>query len=203
MCSFKSWKGWSFGAVRGMELIRAPCSRSRPLRSMFSPVEARAGTRGVDATACRNWWNVCAHGSARKRCMASVPIPEHRPEAAWRRVHELRFVREAAGRRAGDTCTSTGRSWTTCRGLCGYWTSRLCWLGNRCAAGKDGWILEQGPERIESGWWDGKGVARDYYIARSAPAQGCGFFGNGNPSAGICTGCSLEWDPGCTPNCMP
>jgi protein ImuB len=27
-------------------------------------------------------------------------------------------------------------------------------------------ILEQGPERIESGWWDGKGVARDYYIAR-------------------------------------
>jgi protein ImuB len=27
-------------------------------------------------------------------------------------------------------------------------------------------ILEQGPERIESGWWDGKGVARDYYVAR-------------------------------------
>ena len=22
----------------------------------------------------------------------------------------------------------------------------------------------EGPERIESGWWDGKGVARDYYI---------------------------------------
>ncbi len=28
--------------------------------------------------------------------------------------------------------------------------------------------LLQGPERIESGWWDGKGVARDYYIARQA-----------------------------------
>ena len=28
-------------------------------------------------------------------------------------------------------------------------------------------MLEQGPERIESGWWDGKGVARDYYIARA------------------------------------
>jgi protein ImuB len=26
-------------------------------------------------------------------------------------------------------------------------------------------LLEQGPERIESGWWDGKGIARDYYIA--------------------------------------
>jgi protein ImuB len=31
---------------------------------------------------------------------------------------------------------------------------------------QEGVILEQGPERIESGWWDGKGVARDYYIAR-------------------------------------
>jgi protein ImuB len=26
--------------------------------------------------------------------------------------------------------------------------------------------LLQGPERIETGWWDGKGVARDYYVAR-------------------------------------
>lgn len=29
-------------------------------------------------------------------------------------------------------------------------------------------ILEAGPERIESGWWDGDDVARDYYIARDA-----------------------------------
>jgi protein ImuB len=29
-----------------------------------------------------------------------------------------------------------------------------------------GLVLEQGPERIESGWWDGRGVARDYYVAR-------------------------------------
>ena len=26
--------------------------------------------------------------------------------------------------------------------------------------------LEAGPERIESGWWDGAGVRRDYYVAR-------------------------------------
>jgi len=26
----------------------------------------------------------------------------------------------------------------------------------------------QGPERIESGWWDGKGVTRDYYVARQS-----------------------------------
>jgi protein ImuB len=29
--------------------------------------------------------------------------------------------------------------------------------------------IMQGPERIESGWWDGKGVARDYYVARQSP----------------------------------
>ena len=33
---------------------------------------------------------------------------------------------------------------------------------------QEGSILEEGPERIESGWWDGKDVARDYYIARQA-----------------------------------
>jgi protein ImuB len=25
--------------------------------------------------------------------------------------------------------------------------------------------IESGPERIESGWWDGSDVARDYYVA--------------------------------------
>jgi protein ImuB len=30
------------------------------------------------------------------------------------------------------------------------------------------WLIESGPERIESGWWDGKDVARDYYIVRAA-----------------------------------
>ena len=28
-------------------------------------------------------------------------------------------------------------------------------------------VLEEGPECIESGWWDGHDVARDYYIARN------------------------------------
>jgi protein ImuB len=28
--------------------------------------------------------------------------------------------------------------------------------------------LVSGPERIQSGWWDGDEVARDYYVARTA-----------------------------------
>jgi protein ImuB len=79
-------------------------------------------------------------------------VPEHRPEAAWGRVHELRL----AGR-LPDAAALQGADDSMPRPI---------------------WLLEQpiewvplkilhGPERIESGWWDGKGVARDYYVAQS------------------------------------
>ena len=29
------------------------------------------------------------------------------------------------------------------------------------------WVLRDGPERIESGWWDGHDVRRDYYVAET------------------------------------
>ncbi|CAG0985398.1 Protein ImuB [Burkholderiales bacterium] len=29
------------------------------------------------------------------------------------------------------------------------------------------WVLHDGPERIESGWWDGRDVRRDYYVAET------------------------------------
>ncbi len=48
-------------------------------------------------------------------------------------------------------------------------TGRPLWLLDRpepCDV--DRLVLEEGPECIESGWWDGHDVARDYYIARNA-----------------------------------
>ena len=89
-------------------------------------------------------------------------IPEHRPEAAWRRVHDLRFV-------------SRG-SQTAVQEVSEHDMPRPVWLLDEptllsqqpARLSEDGWILEQGPERIESGWWDGRGVARDYYVARYA-----------------------------------
>jgi protein ImuB len=33
------------------------------------------------------------------------------------------------------------------------------------------WVLHDGPERIESGWWDGGDVRRDYYVARSPAGE--------------------------------
>jgi protein ImuB len=76
-------------------------------------------------------------------------IPEHRPEAAWRRVHELRLT--AAARIEEEIIDQR--------------LPRPVWLLNEPLPLPQPQIL-QGPERIESGWWDGKGVARDYYIAR-------------------------------------
>jgi len=86
-------------------------------------------------------------------------IPEHRPEAAWRRVHELRLASvlrmgEMAGQGPGDDMP------------------RPVWLLDEPLPLPSGLILEQGPERIESGWWDGKGVARDYYIAHERQSHG-------------------------------
>ncbi|MGO9634499.1 MAG: Y-family DNA polymerase [Steroidobacteraceae bacterium] len=88
-------------------------------------------------------------------------IPEHRPEAAWQRIHELRL--EAL--RPGSATHGGGRE-----GM-----PRPVWLLDepvmllasevqQLNRGRE--ILEEGPERIESGWWDGKDIARDYYIVR-------------------------------------
>jgi protein ImuB len=77
-------------------------------------------------------------------------IAEHRPEAAWRRVHELRL--SAAPK--FDAGLMEGMP-------------RPVWLLAEPLPYPKPEIL-QGPERIESGWWDGKGVARDYYIARQS-----------------------------------
>jgi protein ImuB len=73
-------------------------------------------------------------------------IAEHRPEAAWRRVHELDV-------RIADS------------GIINADMPRPVWLLDAPVSMPKPEIL-QGPERIESGWWDGKGVARDYYVAR-------------------------------------
>ena len=83
-------------------------------------------------------------------------VPEHRPERAW-------CVTEPA-MQSGQPAT---------RGVTGL--PRPLWLlheprrlevraGRPCHDGE--LQLLAGPERIESGWWDGDDVRRDYYLAR-------------------------------------
>ncbi len=86
---------------------------------------------------------------------------EHRPERAWQ------YSRPGASKDTPHRPTQAS-------------ASRPFWLlphpqRLRCRQGQPVYhgalILEHGPERIESGWWDGGDIARDYYQARNKQGQ--------------------------------
>jgi protein ImuB len=84
-------------------------------------------------------------------------VPEHRPEAAWRVLRGAEATRGAMPEmRAGAVPRPL------------WLLSEALPLASRDAVPlyQGDLALEQGPERIESGWWDGRGIARDYYVAR-------------------------------------
>lgn len=96
-------------------------------------------------------------------------VPEHRPEAASRRIATLRDPATAIAdkpRVAGGRSTDGGARrplWLLATPLRlpapGAWPQYEGPL-DRVA----------GPERIETGWWDGCDVTRDYYVMRSRTA---------------------------------
>jgi protein ImuB len=105
-------------------------------------------------------------------------VPEHRPEAAWR-VAEPEVPARPVARRAKRASTTTTPSVPSPLPP----APRPVWLlsvpqtlelaAGRARAGLPRFEgkplqLESGPERIESGWWDGRDVARDYYVACTA-----------------------------------
>jgi len=77
-------------------------------------------------------------------------VPEHRPERAF-----------GIAEPSAASPRSTAQTWWTAR--------RPLWLLREPEVLIDapqGLQLLEGPERIETGWWDGREVARDYYVAR-------------------------------------
>jgi len=78
-------------------------------------------------------------------------VAEHRPEAAWQRVQELRLNAVPCRQRHEIPAERPRPVWL---------------LDAPEQLHEEPQIVEEGPERIESGWWDGKGIARDYYIVR-------------------------------------
>ena len=136
--------------VRALELVSG---RLQPLSAASLEVFAgQGGGQGRD-TATTLVERLRARLGARAVYGVS-PLPEHRPEAAWQRVHALQLAAGAAAQGAPDAARLLPRPV---------------------------WILEaplpvapadvataDGPERIESGWWDGRGIARDYYVVRGA-----------------------------------
>ncbi len=82
-------------------------------------------------------------------------VNEHRPEAAWGRVKGRTGVGEGEQR------------WGERRPLWLLERPLPLAVGTRGPCYEGRLQIEQGPERIETGWWDGREVARDYYMASS------------------------------------
>jgi protein ImuB len=97
-------------------------------------------------------------------------VADHRPERAWRaRLGTDLFVDDKGGDRSKVSPVSSSTNKPV--------SSRPLWLRaqpeplsvRRGRPHYDGPIeLLAGPERIESGWWDGADLRRDYYLARTA-----------------------------------
>ncbi|MCZ6516997.1 MAG: DNA polymerase Y family protein [Gammaproteobacteria bacterium] len=84
-------------------------------------------------------------------------VREHRPEYAWQVVNRL----SKTIRRNGPAQHVGKRPLWVLESPVPLETVE----GKPVHGGK--LVLENGPERIETGWWDGKDIRRDYYIVRS------------------------------------
>lgn len=90
------------------------------------------------------------------------PVAEHRPELAWKAVAPIHSRDSGhAGGTGMAACTSRRPLWMLAEPVL------LKMVADRPFF-QEVLNLEGGPERIETGWWDGQDVRRDYYIARPA-----------------------------------
>jgi protein ImuB len=100
-------------------------------------------------------------------------VAEHRPEAAWRALEPALPKQRPSARSAARVVTAESRR------------RRPLWLldvPEPCEVER--LVLEEGPECIESGWWDGHDVARDYYVARNSQGARLWVFRNRREAAG-------------------
>ncbi len=164
-------------AVRIAELLRERLARTalpepvRSLRLRSGPlVEARAEAGEL-------------FGHAHRRAAAVPQLVERlRARLGAEAVHGLSLVAEhrpEAAQQGGDILLSSRVSpkppeGKTVNGECPY-SHRPAWLladpcpleGDAAPRYEGPLEIEEGPERIESGWWDGHDVRRDYYVARN------------------------------------
>jgi protein ImuB len=140
--------------VRGMELISGSLrALSASSLDVFAGLTG-AGTRDTAPQLVERLRARLGEDSVYGVCL----IEEHRPEAAWGRVRALPLnaVPKKQGAAVAIAIAIEPQM------------PRPVWLLAEPLSIPKPELL-QGPERIESGWWDGKGVARDYYIACQVP----------------------------------
>jgi len=140
-----------------VEAIRLASEETAPLSAKendFFPARSRGSEAGVQLIECLR----ARLGEDAVRALTLNA--DHRPESAGGQTTAIGAVNEASGRR---------------------FPVRPLWLLREpyaLAAGPVGAALqlESGPERIESGWWDGNDVGRDYFVGRSAGGEALWLF---------------------------
>ena len=142
-----------------MELVSGPL---QPLSAVSLDVFARQGGAGGGSDTAPQLVERLRARLGDEAVYGLRTIAEHRPEAAWRRVQELRLnALLPAEQLRHETHPDMPRP---------VWLldepAQLPLSAVRQILGQPD--IVEGPERIESGWWDGKGIARDYYIVRRA-----------------------------------
>jgi protein ImuB len=114
----------------------------------FAPLHGRSGGMfGDPAAEAEGWARLVERLRARLGHDAVCGLatqPDHRPEHAWRRVEPGEW---------------DPREWLQPG-------PRPLWLLEPKKLEEDGFVRLAGPERIESGWWDGDDAKRDYFVAR-------------------------------------
>ena len=151
------------GAERFARLLReqlAKLSLGQPVEAIrleaadFIPLREHTAGMFGDARADEENWAQLAErlqGRLGKGAIHGLTTqPDHRPEYAWRRV-ELGEWDPREFKQPGP---------------------RPLWLLEPPRRiGEKEFELLAGPERVESGWWDGDEAQRDYFVARSADAS--------------------------------
>ncbi len=106
---------------------------------------------------------------------------DHRPESSWQiGAHQKRVDVPSKKTKQPAPATLQTIQRLTCRPAC-----RPTWLLreprslntiNDCPQYHGALTILAGPERIETGWWDNKPVARDYFIAQNPRQEVCWIF---------------------------
>lgn len=136
----------------GRERLPAPVTALRLRSGVLLPLalrDARLFERGqsADPEATARLLDRLRARLGQDAVFGVCPVPEHRPERAWR-------IAEPGG------TTPLPSQWPVTR------PERPLWMLVEPQP-FDGWegTLVTGPERIETGWWDGHDIRRDYYVA--------------------------------------
>jgi protein ImuB len=133
--------------------LEQPVEAIRLEAASFVPLPGRTGGMFGDAAAqAEDWAQLVERLRARLGHEAVCGLathPDHRPEHAWRRVEPGEWDPHDF-RQPGP---------------------RPLWLLEPRRLKEGGFELQAGPERIESGWWDGDDAGRDYFVARFPDAS--------------------------------